>query len=405
MSTLEPTAGFQARVVEGRALAEAGDFDAADAHFRALLEESRVDGHAGNHARAVQSLVTLYGRGGRYLEAHMLARRLAQQARELGPEADTVLAFSLGAVCGALSQLDLDEPLGRALRDLRAVLDRAPEPLISLELEYHAAAGVHARVVGDFDRAREHRALYRRLLAGTDGLEEVFRWALHMGDAELAYDEGNYKLAAHLAAQLGSGVPTPPFHRLKELALAVAIHAAAGEAEAARPLADEALAILESVRADAGLASGRIHEGSRLAAELEKLGEYELAHRTYDLVAAAVIIRIGQVDICMRELPELGLDDAESSAVLTRFRKQFLMEQSALLKRVARLLASRGDAHVRSLLERAAPAGFVSVCAWCESIRPEEGAWLPIGHFLPRDGAFQVTHAICPPCAEAMEAA
>ena len=124
MSALEPTPAFQARVLEGRALAEAGDFDGAEGQFRALLAESRLDGHEGNHIRAVQSLITLYGRGGRYLEAHMLARRLAQRAGEHGADGDAALAFALGAVCGALSQLDLDEPLGRALVDLRAVLDR-----------------------------------------------------------------------------------------------------------------------------------------------------------------------------------------------------------------------------------------------------------------------------------------
>ncbi len=399
---LQPTDGFLARVVEGRALAEQGDFRASEEHFRALLDEAREE-HAGNHAMAMQSLITLYGRGGRYLEAHMLARRLAQRAREEGPAADKVLAFALGAICGALSQLDLDQPLGEALSDLRTVLDRAPVPLTNLELEYLAAAGVHARGRGDHELARRHWSEYRRIVQETEGLEQVFHWAMTMGGAQLAYHEGNYPLARHLVGQLGAGSETPPFHRLKELALTVSVHAALGERDEARPLAREALDILRFVKDEEGLASGRIHEGAVLARELERLNEWGLAASAYDLVAAAVLIRLRQVDACTRELPELGLDDAESSAVLGRFRHQFVREQQVLLRRVAAVYEARGDEFIQSLIGRGAAEGFVSICAWCESVRPEDGRWLPLGHFIPRDGTFDVTHAICPPCADAMQ--
>lgn len=399
MNPLAPTDAFKARVLEGRALAEGGDFAAAERHFRGLLDEAR-DAHAGDHVLAMQSLITLYGRGGRYLEAHMLARRIAERAR--AAEDDVVLAFALGAVCGALSQLDLVEPLGRALGDLRVVLDRAPTPYVNIELEYHAAAGVHARVSEDFNRARDHMTAYRKLIQEAD-VEEVFRWALLMGQAQLAFHEGNHILAKHLVHELGGGEKTPPFHRLKELALAVGVHAALAEVPEAQAAAAEALGILESVREQSGLASGRIHEGSILALELEGMGEFDLAAQVYDLVAEAVLIRLRQVDECTRELPELGLDDEESIAVLARFRQQFVREQRQLLRRVAELLASRGDAYVHGLLERSAPDGLVAICAWCESVRPSDGRWLPIGHYIPREGSFDVTHAICPTCAARMD--
>lgn len=401
-STFEPSARFRERVLEGRALAERGDFHAAESHFRGLLDEARGT-HDGNHVLAVQSLITLYGRGGRYLEAHVLARRLAQRARDAGAGAARVHAFALGAVCGALSQLDLVEPLGHALADLRAVLDAAPEPYLNLELEYHAAAQVHARVSGDFERAREHVTAYRRLVQDAD-VEAVFRWALLMCQAQLAHHEGNHILARHMLDELGGGEKTPPFHRLKELALGACVYAALEENAEARRAAEEALRILESVRQEPGLASGRIHAGSVLATELERLGEFDLAAHVHDLVAAAVLIRLRQVDECTRELPELGLDDDDSTAVLARFRQQFVREQRELLRRVAALLASRGDAYVQSLLERSAPDGLVAICAWCESVRPSDGRWLPIGHFIPREGSFDVTHAICPGCAARMEA-
>ncbi|MDJ0974302.1 MAG: hypothetical protein QNJ98_07580 [Planctomycetota bacterium] len=396
VDTLEPTDAFRDRVMDGRAIAERGDFQQAETHFRRLLDEAR-SAHLGNTVLAVQSLVTLYGRGGRYLEAYMLSRWLATQARTVGVEADIVLAFALGAECGSLSQLDLDEPLGDVLEALRAVLNRAPEQLTNLELEYHAAAGVWARNVGDLERARRHATAYRRIIERHDGLERVFRWALFMGEAQLAYAEGNYPYARHLVTEFGRGLETPPFHRLKELALAVQVHAALGEAEAARPLAEEAFALLESVQTEEGLASGRIHEGSVLARELERLGEWALAARTHDLVAAAILIRMRQLEACAQELPELGLEDAGSSAVLAAFRKQFVREQRALLRRVAALL----DAHGSALLDRSAAEGLVTICAWCESVRPEDGRWLPVGHFVPREGSVAVTHAMCPACAEA----
>jgi hypothetical protein len=397
MSALAPTDEFRARVLEGRALAESGDFRAAELHFRALLDEAR-DRHAGNHVLAVQSLITLYGRGGRFLEAHMLARRIAQRARDAGPAADTVLAFALGAECGALSSLELVEPLGAVLEELRAVLDRSTTVRLNMELEFHAAAGVHARGRGEFERAREHLAAYRQLVRDAD-VEEVFRWALDMAEAQLAHHEGDHRAARELAARFGAGEKTPPFHRLKELALSVGVLGRLGETEAARAAAEEGVAILESVREQEGLASGRIHEGSILGRELERMGALDLAERVYELVAAAVMIRLRQVDECTRELPELGLDDAESAAVLACFRQQFLREQHELLRRVADLLTARGDAYVQRLLERSAPAGMVAICAWCESVRPSDGRWLPLGHFIPREGSLDLTHSICPPCA------
>ena len=402
MSALAPTEEFHARVLEGRGLAESGDFEAAERHFRGLLEEARGR-HDGNHVLAMQSLITLYGRGGRYLEAHMLARRVAQRAREAGPEADIVLAFGLGKVCGALSQLEVREPLGRALADLREVLDRAPTPIRNTELEYLAAAGVHARLCEDFVRVRQHLTAYRELIQQAD-VENVFRWALLMSRAQLAYHEGDHHVARQLVDDLGGGEKTPPFHRLKELALSVGVFSKMGDVDQARSAAREAIAILESVREQSGLASGRIHEGSILALALENLGELDLAARVYDLVAAAVLIRLRQVDECTRELPELGLDDDESAAVLVRFRQAFLGEQRELLRRVAHLLESRGDSHVEDLLARSAPAGMVAICAWCESVRPSDGRWLPLGHYIPREGTFDVTHGICPPCADRAKA-
>lgn len=401
---MQPTDAFQARVLEGRSLADGGDFVAAERHFRALLDEVR-GAHAGDHLLAMSSLITLYGRAGRYLEAHLLARQVAQTARKAGPQGDRRQAFALGAICGALSQLHLDQALAPALSDLREVLDRQSEWLPGFELEYHCAAGSLAAAQEDLPLARHHVHAYRRTIEGTEGMEPVFAWALAMAEARLAFVEGKPEEARRVLARLGKDVVTPPFHNLHQLPLAVSIHVALGEREAALRYAGEAIEILESVEEESYLASSRIEYGTELANQLESLGELDLAHRVYGLVAAAVMIRLRQVDECMHGLPELGLSDPESTAVLAGFRRQFLKEQGALLQHVAEVLEARGDRYVRLLLASSAPAGHIAICAWCESVRPSEGHWLPIGHFIPRCGSLQVTHGICPSCAENMHVA
>ena len=98
---LAPTPDFEARLRRGRDLADRGEFHAAEGVFRTLVTEAR-EGHPGNHARALASLTTLYGRAGRYLEAHTLSARLVTLARSAGPAADRTLAHALSRMCGAL---------------------------------------------------------------------------------------------------------------------------------------------------------------------------------------------------------------------------------------------------------------------------------------------------------------
>ena len=404
LDPLEPEPAFQVRVLEGRALAEGGNYEAAEQHFRALLDEAR-GGHPGNHARALSSLTTLYGRAGRYLEAHLLGRRLAAMAREAAPGTEGTLAFAYGAICGALGQLHLAEPLEAALAEMWEVLqDSTSGRRRELQLEYYEAAAGHAAAVGDALRARQYLNEYRNLLESPESTA-TDHWVLHMFEAHVSLLEGQPEIARRHLSRLRARELTPPFHRLQELPLCVAVSAALGEQGEARRLASEAIAILESIQDEPFLASDRIHRGNLLSHELEKLGAPDLTQRVHDLVAAAVMIRLKQVDTCMAQLPELGLGDPESTDVLTGFRKQFIREQRALLRRVATLLESQGDDHVRALLQAAAPEGLIAVCAWCESVRPSEGRWLPIGHFVPREGQLQVTHSICPTCAERWGAA
>ena len=395
---LAPTPEFQARVLAGRERAEQGDFHGAEVLFRTLLSEARGR-QPGNHARALASLATLYGRAGRYFQARCLAAGLAALARAAGPAAEATLAFALAKGCGALSQLRLAEPLSASLAELRSVLDRQPEPLPNLELEYHVASAARASHVGDVLRARAHIESYRRTLAAVRVPEAVYRWALTMADGRILLAEGRAAEAREMVRGLGSDVPAPAFAPLHGLVLEVEVHAALGEREHARRQGRQALDLLAAIDRDAFLAADFVHQGDLLARALEGLGEVDLCHRAYDLMAVAVLVTLKQADDCLRELPELGLAESECRGALARFRKQFRRDQSALLARVATLLSRRADGRLRSLLEHPGREGFLPICAWCESVRTSEGAWLPLGHFIPREGPFEVTHGICPPCA------
>ena len=316
---LHPTEAFQARILEGRALAEAGDYDAADGHFRALLDEAR-GGHGGDHARALSSLVTLYGRAGRYLEAHLLARQLAAMARGAGPGAEATLAFAYGAICGALSQFRLVDPLKVAMDEMRVIMDDVPEPRrLPLELEYHEAGAGRAVVLEDPPEARRHLTAFQRAMDRSGERTPVDQWVLGMYEANVSLLEGRAEAALEHLLQVRASDVTPPFYRLQELPLSVAIRAALGQHAEARAAAEEAIAILESVQNEPFMASDRIQQGHLLARELENLGELDLAHRVYDLVAAAVMIRLKQVDECVRHLPELGLADPQSTEALSGF--------------------------------------------------------------------------------------
>lgn len=395
---LAPTPEFDARVRRGRELADRGEFHAAEGVFRTLLTEARGR-HTGNHARALATLTTLYGRAGRYLEAHTLGLHLATVARSVGPAADRTLAFALSRVCGALCQLRIADALEESLRELRAALDRSPIPLSNLELEYHVAAGAHATMVGDAARARAHIEAYRQILGTVRAPDDVYRWALTMADGRVLLLEGRAAEARALVERLAADAPSPEFGRLHSLVLEVEIGASLGERARAIDAGREALARMAGVDRASFLAADYVHQGDLLARAFERLGELELAHEAYDRMAEAVLVSLEQVDECARWLPELGPGTSEANAPLSRARKQFLREQQALLGRVARLLERHDDSRIRDLLVHPEKDGLVVICAWCESVRTSEDVWLPIGHFVPRAGPFAVTHGLCPPCA------
>jgi hypothetical protein len=64
------------------------------------------------------------------------------------------------------------------------------------------------------------------------------------------------------------------------------------------------------------------------------------------------------------------------------------------------VVVSRLERHERDLQERiAALESLLPVCGWCKSIRRADGGWESLEHYMESSGT-QVTHGICPDCAQ-----
>ena len=398
----EPTPDLLEQVHAGRALADAGRGDEAEAHLRDLVRNTR-GGHPGNEVMALRTLMTLYGRAGLYLDAHLLGVCIQGLTENGGRSARPGLAHGLTGQCGALAKLHVVEELAPTLVQLRQVLDTLDPPMPGLEMGYCSAAGTLAMLCDDLATARGHVERYRACFDREGrGMESIYRWALAMMDAHVALREGHPDVARRIFARVARDGLTPPYRRLGQLPLEVKAARLLGDADDALRLGQETLEILEATRGQPLLRAEAIHEGNHVARQLEALDDERavpLIRSIDEIVAAAVLLRLHDVEDSSRRLVELGLDTAASRRVLARFRKRFVEEQRELLRRVARLLDEDTSRAARGLLTRQRGDDHVAICAWCECVRDATGEWLPIGHFVPREGSLRVTHGICPTCA------
>lgn len=79
-------------------------------------------------------------------------------------------------------------------------------------------------------------------------------------------------------------------------------------------------------------------------------------------------------------------------------RDHLVYTHEVALDHVARWFEAAPERLPRGLHDRMLPDGWAHVCAWCQRIRPADGAWLPLGQLLRRASTLQVTHTICPGC-------
>ena len=395
--TVQASPEVRRRAAAARDRMDAGDSIEAERMFMDLLADMRGRDELGER-HALAGLSTIYARNGRDFEALVLLRLLTDSAvavRDWERAANT-----LNNYCILRCQLEPSADLRVQVAVLEDLLEKLPEGRARVAREdIHIVRASQALERGDLLSAATHTRSFEEAptLDPRGWRKQVTALSLR---ASVALREGDgYRAMAYLDQ---AAVHTPP-----DSAFSLAF--TRNRLEAARVLGStdrlgawvrEALAKLEAFGNRPEMASQRIRLGTCLADACEQLpDDEELLHRIYDLTAAAIMTRIAQLDEAVRKLPELGLGRATFEQELVDLRKQFVHERREILDRVAAFLDSSAPAAEGQESTLRLEDGFVRICAWCESVRPQSGAWLPIGHFVPRTPQIKITHTMCPTCA------
>jgi tetratricopeptide (TPR) repeat protein len=378
---------------EGEARERAGNLAEAERLFRGVLGATR--GTGGVDARAaIVNLARLCANDGREFEALALAHAAASLAEVAGDRWD--LARARLQLATALHAIEDYARIPAVLDQIAAALDGFDAP--------HAA------------RLHLSLALQRARLAAYLGEVETARAALEQ---------------AHAASTAVTGHPATD--RIVWLVNVVALNVAGryGEAETwldrapasegvvrrelefaeqrarcllgLRPETDgiaAAEALLTGLRAAPDGTVGSVWRlraamaiGSRLA---ELVGPSPVTKAAWDLAGHALLVRVFEIDACLRTMPELSTAGADVFALLNEYRDRFRERHQRLLREVA---ASRPWPPVDVALVDA--RNLVVACAWCTRVRVADGHWVPIRQFLPQEGErFTLSHGICALCWE-----
>jgi hypothetical protein len=127
-----------------------------------------------------------------------------------------------------------------------------------------------------------------------------------------------------------------------------------------------------------------------------------LAHRAFELAGEAALLRMGELDGFLRELPHLRHASPEDREMLAAWRERFVAAHGGLLDAVADLFGNDSGAATRLTPPGRSDPPIVCMCAWCRRIRGPEGAWIPLRRFEAPRGRFVLTHGICEACYDAV---
>lgn len=382
---------YARRFREATGHADAGDLGAAERLLLRVLDEFPDE-----RRRTLSALGAVYARAGRMFESLAISRHLAEAARRAD---DRVGEFrALAGICTALYGLYIHAERREIVARLDALIAELPDaefPWCHLEHAYCRLG--QALDDGDFAGARVHvRRLEELAPTETEANQRLLACVTLANHAIIELREGDPDRALEFLNELELSGAADAHHAPELTVLRVRVQVARGALEDARGDAERAAEALAAATPFA--LSDCVCFGTQLARILEQdLDDPDAALRVYDIAATAVVRRITQLDACMRALPDLHLGGVHEKE-LVRYRLQFREGQRKLLDRVGALLRAREAAGMREILDRAKKEDLVAICAWCESIRAADGSWMPFGHFLPRDGTYQITATICKPC-------
>jgi hypothetical protein len=343
-------------------------------------------------------LSVAWARRGRQFEALVLYRRIAAHFLAVGdhPRAAGVM----GNRCLLLGQLQPLPDVEPALVELEAVLAGLPDDEAAVARDandiLHAALATER---GRLAEARARLAAHDARPVGPDSSAMLKRRTSLTLHALVHAREGDLAMAdAALAEAERLG---PPGDGFALIAMHTRLEVAKRSGDRTRQR-DVALAGLEAMRphADGDLDAGwRVTLGGLVVEELEASGaDAALVREAHDRHASALIQRMVEIEDAVKMLPTLGVAELDADHELAVIRDHLVYTHEVALDHVARWFEAAPERLPRGLHDRMLPDGWAHVCAWCQRIRPADGAWLPLGQLLRRASTLQVTHTICPGC-------
>jgi tetratricopeptide (TPR) repeat protein len=382
-----------ASVYLGRAEADEGRLGVAEDLFRTALAAERGTASEAEYF-ALSSLATLCLRGNREFEALVLTRQLHRFSERLGEE--TRIRYALMMLAGALLRLGEWALLGEVLEAIDRSIEGKPLPYErTVRFNTRIFAARRALALGDAAGAEAEVEAAAAAEARGQSLEAEGRTLLILR-ARCAEARGRLEEAErHLLAAKAARGPRPVLF-LEVMGDLVRVRFGTGGESAGLEAARDLLRVLDE-EGTAVHGTGLVLEtASALARLLEaRAGDTPEGRRAYEAAARAVLLRIHEVDRCLRDLPELSSIDPGDQRILRGSRARFVRDHRTLLEHVRDALAADGR-----VLEFPRQGDFLKVCAWCTRILGQGDAWVPVAHYLPIGPDLPVSHGICPPCAE-----
>ncbi len=387
---------LRSNVALGAFLEGAGEFAEAETLFLGVLKEARGEGSVPERG-ACLNLCRLYGQQRRVFESFVIARHAVTLFRDAADP--TRELYSLIEVIRCLADMREWDAFDAVLVRIDALIADPSVPARTATLPGLFLARLRSAV----ERDTPHIAL--KMLdemppASTGQRFSVDRPAGRQSLRGAVLTElGRLHEAADLLARTRSLVEPYSSSWYTLLDRQATCAALRGDDACLRDVGADAL-LLSNDELIQRLGSGR---GLRIGISLEKAlrsrGFDAVACRALDLAAACAIARIREIDRVVRDLPELSLVTVDDRALLTRVRRRFIDEHRELLCALEQTF-ERAEAASEPWLETLRSGAHAVVCAWCARLRSADGHWMPVGHYVPREGPLPLTHGICEPCLE-----
>lgn len=384
----------ESRLAAARAAADAGDEEAAEREFLALLAAHRESGSI-TERLACSSLVTLFGRQRRHFEVITLARRL----RALGESADggeDSIAYAAFARAHAWIDLHVHDDAVRELDRLDAALPGlSPERRDLLE---RMAVLLRTRVaIGNEDAtdAMKWHARFVELAASDDERESHDKMAIEIRSAQIhalqgAVDEG-------LACLAEAESMSPDTSDLVEIRITtIDLLKNGGGDDELRACSETFIRELAASLDELPYASQSAWDGARTILEAlhDRPDTEALVFQSWEILSTALLRRLQELRRAANRLPELLVtheDDLERFSAVRDASNRWRDEQRSRLRPLLHKVQA-------TVAQPPAAGGLFVICAWCDSIDVGDGGWLPLLDRLHAIGPALASHGICPSC-------